>query len=166
MATTAHTNGYNLWARAGAKAADVIDTATGGKEYRDEQAATIETLRSENLRLRRKVAHLNRQLELATAENNLTVEQRRIRAALDDTLTLCEDYQRSGKLNQQRARLHFGINSRRYAFVCAVLRAVGVRQGDSWGKLCQFLGVPVPERPYPHTNHGKPVGPSVEDSSI
>lgn len=37
--------------------------------------------------------------------------------------------------------------------------------GDGWGKLCQFLGVPVPERPYPHTNHGKPVGPSVEDSS-
>ncbi len=27
--------------------------------------------------------------------------------------------------------------------------------GDGWEKLCQFLGKPVPNRPFPHANKGK-----------
>lgn len=27
--------------------------------------------------------------------------------------------------------------------------------GDGWDKLCGFLGVPVPDRPFPHKNHAR-----------
>jgi hypothetical protein len=32
--------------------------------------------------------------------------------------------------------------------------------GDGWASLCRFLDRPVPDAPYPHLNHGKPLGES------
>lgn len=32
--------------------------------------------------------------------------------------------------------------------------------GDGWTSLCSFLDRPIPDVAYPHTNHGKPAGPS------
>lgn len=35
------------------------------------------------------------------------------------------------------------------------LLVMNIFEGDGWGKLCSFLGKPIPKKPFPHKNKGR-----------
>jgi hypothetical protein len=59
--------------------------------------------------------------------------------------------------DKKQALRVFRENSEQVRRVVAPERLLVFEAKDGWEPLCKFLGVPVPEEPYPHLNEAEPM---------
>lgn len=94
---------------------------------------------------------------LRSYKNMLKGEGRRASAQMNETRRILyglpfpdvSDSQLIDRYNdhERQVREHFGDRP-------ASLLAVNWRDGDGWKELCGFLGLPIPDEPFPHSNQG------------
>lgn len=62
-------------------------------------------------------------------------------------------------MHNSRVRRYFEVfdkNNERFLDVC-------FENGDGWGKICKFLGKPIPDVPFPHENKGVEMNPEYKN---